>query len=870
MTTASEELDFRLIFGEGCQQPPLGPADLEPDDSQSFYILDVGQPQSVVYQPIGLIPRYGLQAHAPLVSVPSSRFQAHRAYDPSLQAHRAYDPSLQAHRAYDPSLQPPGSRPSLPAGRPAFDCPSIQITSTPPSCPQQTGAAEDGPRATGPDGDHHLDRPPSRGQLYLPLEPPSRDASLSPSPCSSLSSRSWFSDGSSCESLSLIYDDDIDPELSEATARFSLVSSPSGDEPWPRPRRPPRPSPSRSPTPVLQAPPPRAAPPAPRRGGTPLLPGTASPRKRGPAAPGPFHCCPPEVDVPLKTRKTSRDRTGALSGKGDLGLEDPGTIGPSPDPPDERDGPAEQFLSVPSPFTWAKPKPGHASVFRTSSLPPLDWPLPSQSGPHQLQIEVQPRTHHRAHYETEGSRGALRAAAGGHPVVKLIGYSDKPLNLQMFIGTADDRYLRPHAFYQVHRITGKTVGTPSQEVIIAGTKVLEIPLLPENSMSASIDCAGILKLRNSDIELRKGETDVGRKNTRVRVVFRVHIPQPGGNVLSLQTASVPVECSQRCAQELPLVDRFTPPSCSVTGGEEMIITGSNFSPESKVLFQEKGSDGRPLWEVNAKIIREKSQGVNIVLTVPPYRSEAGTSPVQVLFYVCNGKRKRSQSQRFTYLPVVVKQEQRDEQDVAPPPHLPPPDPGPPQGPVPGRPRPRPAYSPASPSSFPHQLIGQAPAFGPAPALPPPTHPPSSCQPVQHNLLYNQPCLPMSPQGYERLPYLLDPTSSHLEYRPLPWLRPHSTVSQSLAHAPPHLRSLGYHCHPPPAPPLLLSDAQPPCAPGLAPHGPPRPPPRGPLLVKQEPEDQDAPFPPIGLQDITLDDVNEVIGRDLSRVPGLQS
>lgn len=63
-------------------------------------------------------------------------------------------------------------------------------------------------------------------------------------------------------------------------------------------------------------------------------------------------------------------------------------------------------------------------------------------------------------------------------------------------------------------------------------------------LPCSIDCAGILKLRNSDIELRKGETDIGRKNTRVRVVFRVHIPQPNGKVLSLQVASIPVECCE--------------------------------------------------------------------------------------------------------------------------------------------------------------------------------------------------------------------------------------------------------------------------------------------------------------------------------------
>ncbi|TNN66748.1 Nuclear factor of activated T-cells, cytoplasmic 3 [Liparis tanakae] len=274
-----------------------------------------------------------------------------------------------------------------------------------------------------------------------------------------------------------------------------------------------------------------------------------------------------------------------------------------------------------------------------------------------------PKAHHRAHYETEGSRGAVKAASGGHPIVKLIGYSEKPINLQMFIGTADDRYLRPHAFYQVHRITGKTVATASQEIVLSSTKVLEIPLLPENNMTAGIDCAGILKLRNSDIELRKGETDIGRKNTRVRVVFRVHIPQPNGKVLSLQAASIPVECSQRSAQELPQVDKTSLTSCLVSGGEEMVITGSNFFPESKVIFLEKGPDGRPQWEVEAKILHEKTQGSCIMVEVPPYHSKSVGSAVQVQFYVCNGKRKRSQSQRFTYLSVLVKQELREELDL---------------------------------------------------------------------------------------------------------------------------------------------------------------------------------------------------------------
>ncbi|XP_006746142.1 nuclear factor of activated T-cells, cytoplasmic 2-like [Leptonychotes weddellii] len=122
---------------------------------------------------------------------------------------------------------------------------------------------------------------------------------------------------------------------------------------------------------------------------------------------------------------------------------------------------------------------------------------------------------------------------------------NKPLGLQIFIGTADERILKPHAFYQVHRITGKTVTTTSYEKIVGNTKVLEIPLEPKNNMRATIDCAGILKLRNADIELRKGETDIGRKNTRVRLVFRVHIPESSGRIVSLQTASNPIECYEK-------------------------------------------------------------------------------------------------------------------------------------------------------------------------------------------------------------------------------------------------------------------------------------------------------------------------------------
>ncbi|MED6289462.1 hypothetical protein CHARACLAT_002984 [Characodon lateralis] len=326
---------------------------------------------------------------------------------------------------------------------------------------------------------------------------------------------------------------------------------------------------------------------------------------------------------------------------------------------------AEPFFVIPS--IWPKPLVPSICSLPLASLPPLEWPLPSHTDQYELHIEVQPKPHHRAHYETEGSRGAVKAPTGGHPVVQLHGYRGKdPLLLQIFIGTADERILKPHAFYQVHRITGKTVTTNSYEKIINGTKVLEIPLEPKNNMKAIIDCAGILKLRNADIELRKGETDVGRKNTRVRLVFRVHIPQPGGQQVSLQVASHPIECSQRSAHELPMVEKQDMESCSVLGGQQMILTGQNFSSDSKVIFLEKTHDGQQIWEMEATVDKDKSQPSMLFVEVPSYQDTSVCQPVKVNFYVINGKRKRSQPQHFTFTPLTspaIKTEPLDEYEA---------------------------------------------------------------------------------------------------------------------------------------------------------------------------------------------------------------
>ncbi|XP_017292388.1 nuclear factor of activated T-cells, cytoplasmic 3 isoform X2 [Kryptolebias marmoratus] len=592
-----------------------------------------------------------------------------------------------------------------PQGNPrAFDCPSIQITSISHNIHAEAGSNLEVLAAGGAEGGYYE---PSwqRDQLYLPLDACYRDSALSTSPCSSLSSRSWVSDLSSCESFSH-NNDDVEGELRDAA--LLALGSPGcgggafGVELWQQkyqhplafspvlsPHQSPRQSPSHSPRTSITEDTWQHRRPTSRPSSRPTSPcgkrrhSSAGPRARSPS---PHYSASPtpgasprgsvtddnwvgspastsgallisgcqELNVPSKTRRTSGSNLGLLAG--DTGPES--YLDSCREEKQEQGGLAELFLPVPSHFSWNKPKPGNPPLFSPLSPPPLDWPLPNQYNQTELKLEVQPKGYHRAHYETEGSRGSIKAATGGHPVIRLNGYSERPLSLLLFIGTADDRVLRPHSFYQVHRVTGKTVTTICQEKVMGCTKILDVPLLPENNMSVSIDCAGILKLRNADIELKKGETNIGRKNTRVRVVFRVAVPQQDGQMLWLQTTSVPIECSQRWGQELPQVESFSPTSCSVEGEEELLISGSNMSVQSRVVFMEKGLDGRLLWEMDARVLSEKSNDSRIVVVVPPYNKKTA-SPVQVQFYVSNGKKRRSLTQSFTFLPGVRHQHAAD-------------------------------------------------------------------------------------------------------------------------------------------------------------------------------------------------------------------
>lgn len=194
---------------------------------------------------------------------------------------------------------------------------------------------------------------------------------------------------------------------------------------------------------------------------------------------------------------------------------------------------------------------GGASVTLTSGSSDVittiqsQLPCSTRDGRVQLQILTQPEQQHRARYQTEGSRGAVKDRGGnGFPVVRLAGYN-KPAVLQVFIGTDMGRVL-PHMFYQACKVSGKN-STPCVERKLEGTMVIEVDMKPENEMTVTCDCVGILKERNVDVEHRFPDQSGPRakkKSTRCRMVFRTSITNEDGTVEMLQVCSQQIVCSK--------------------------------------------------------------------------------------------------------------------------------------------------------------------------------------------------------------------------------------------------------------------------------------------------------------------------------------
>lgn len=279
----------------------------------------------------------------------------------------------------------------------------------------------------------------------------------------------------------------------------------------------------------------------------------------------------------------------------------------------------------------------------------------SRKGITQLQIITQPEQQHRARYQTEGSRGAVKDKSGnGFPVVKLSGFN-RPTTLQVFIGNDVGR-VSPHIFYQACKVSGKN-STPCNEAKIDGTMVIEIEMKPENDMTVICDCVGILKERNVDVEHRLGKnhtlaasvTRNKKKSTKCRMIFRAKID----NEEILQVCSNTITCTQ--PPGVPEICKKSLDSCSVLGGQELFIIGKNFLKDTKITFvkYDESCNRQPkkIWEESVLPDKEYLQQTHLICVVPPYpNAEEITEPMHIQIYVSSSN-KKSEAHNFTYVPL---------------------------------------------------------------------------------------------------------------------------------------------------------------------------------------------------------------------------
>uniref|UniRef100_A0A1A9X1E9 Nuclear factor of activated T-cells 5 n=1 Tax=Glossina brevipalpis TaxID=37001 RepID=A0A1A9X1E9_9MUSC len=334
-------------------------------------------------------------------------------------------------------------------------------------------------------------------------------------------------------------------------------------------------------------------------------------------------------------------------------------------------------VAVPAPIVTSSTKfmgPSSRVISRVAHkrqvLTPPNSVATSSDGRVQLEIVSQPEQQHRARYQTEGSRGAVKDRSGnGFPIVRLIGYN-KLAVLQVFIGTDIGR-VAPHMFYQACKVAGKN-STQCNEKKVDGTVVIEIDFKPEQDMTITCDCVGILKERNVDVEHRFPDhlaQKNKKKSTRCRMVFRTQLTLDDGTIETLQVCSNPIICTQ--PPGVPEICKKSLNSCPVDGGLELFVIGKNFLKDTHVVFQELyDSNGNnpvddlkcadiaimhqstlvgPRWEQTVMPDKEYLQQTHLICTVPPYIHQNILKPITVqLLIISSGK--KSEPHTFVYTP----------------------------------------------------------------------------------------------------------------------------------------------------------------------------------------------------------------------------
>ena len=287
----------------------------------------------------------------------------------------------------------------------------------------------------------------------------------------------------------------------------------------------------------------------------------------------------------------------------------------------------------------------------TTNILHQQWNAISSDGSVVFKILKQPESQHRARYQTEGSRGAIKdRAAAGFPTLRLEGYS-RQTRIQIFIANDTGRVL-PHMFYQVCRVTGKN-SNPCDEKKMDGTDVIEFSFEPQlGDMTIVCDCVGILKERFADVEARfpkmKTWKNVKKKSTKCRLAFRTVIENSRGEEETLQVVSDVINCTQ--LPGTPEILKMSAAGSTVEGGDELWIIGKNFLKDTKVIFSHSlAGKTEPLWCKFTDPDQDLFHQTHLITKIPPFFDSNIKEDVEVTVYIKCGD-KLSDPAPFTYRP----------------------------------------------------------------------------------------------------------------------------------------------------------------------------------------------------------------------------
>ncbi|CAH8493331.1 unnamed protein product [Dicrocoelium dendriticum] len=342
-----------------------------------------------------------------------------------------------------------------------------------------------------------------------------------------------------------------------------------------------------------------------------------------------------------------------------------------------------QMLNFPSPYQWFPERSPRYNCYIT--------------------IVQQPEEQHRARYQTEGSRGAVKDRDGsGFPIIQLTGWTGQA-SLQVFVATESGRP-RPHPLYQAYLVAGKSTKCCIQ-AIMDGVNLIQMPFPEENNRTLSVECVGILKLRMSDVDQRNktnaisktngtatsrkllSSTDTtqasssallvkttSRKTGKARLVFRaILLHEETGTFDVVQTVSDPILCTQLLGD--PEISRISLHTCGVSGGNELFILGKNLGRDCRVFFRQLAAESilspslkaedsgteqpqasrsdQPvtIWHQEAVLEAEFSHQTHLVCRIPTYQGPCLplVQPVEVQVVVRCDQR-WSNAVPFTYQP----------------------------------------------------------------------------------------------------------------------------------------------------------------------------------------------------------------------------